>query len=344
MKHRMQKGMIALAILLSGVPLWANGPGKNAKEMGEIRRFEYASRIHQVAFSPDGKLVATDHQVWEAATGKKVATLPVPGLDNRPFRLAFSPDSKLVAIHRYYDIVLVEAATGKEVWRAELRPRGNAYETVPGLAFTPDGKQLVSGGNDEALVRVWTAATGKEIRSFAFDTIDGGRMGTTVNSFVVSTDGKLVVAHAQKSGDTGGPVVLDLESGKELHRYRVSAEEDWVRNSAPSLDGQQFIYARKNAVHLMDLKTGKEVRKFEAIGKYAGFVALSPDRKYVAATVAEAGRDDNWVQCWEVTTGKSVRMFKRHKGYITSLVFSPDGEHILSGGEDKTARLWRLKE
>jgi WD40 repeat protein len=338
----------ALVLLFSGVLLRADEPAKDDLATGEVGRFQHAGYIYQVAFSPDGKLIATDDQLWEAATGKKVRTLPLPALDRRPFShfwLAFSPDSRHVAVHRYIDIVLVEVETGKEVWQIKLQPRDTrSRESVPRLAFTPDGKHLLSARNDEALVRVWSAATGKEVRHFAYDSLDGGQIGAQVNSFGVSADGKLVVVHSQKGGDQGGPVLLEFETGKELTRHRVGSKEAWVHFSAPSPDGRHLIYSRKDALHLLDLKTGEETRRFEGVGKYAFLVAFSPDGTHVAASVRAAGHSEDWVQCWEVSTGKSVRVFEGHKGQITSLAFSPDGQHVLSGGEDKTARLWRLKE
>jgi HEAT repeat protein len=321
--------------------------GDLPKDDDEVRRFQHTGHIYQIGFSPDGKMIFTDDQLWDVATGKKVATLPLPPLEHRKFRrfrLAFSPDSRHVAVHRYYDIVLIEATTGKEVWTVKLPERGNAYEAKPGLAFTPDGKQLLSARNDEALVRVLAVATGKEVRSFPFDTNDGGLMGVAIISFGGSADGKRVVVHCSKGGHLGGPVVLELETGKELFRYRVSSEEDWIHFSAPSPDGSHLAYPRRNAVHLLDLATGKEVRKFEGVERHAGLVAFSPNGKYIAAGVQAAGRDDNWVECWEVTTGKSFRLFKGDPSHITCLAFSPDGTHVLLGGADKTARLWRLKE
>jgi WD40 repeat protein len=339
-----------LVVLFSGVLLRGDEPAKDDMATGEVRRFQHAGHIYQVAFSPDGKLIATDDQLWEAATGKKVRTLPLPPLDRRPlghFWLAFSPDSRHVAVHRYNDIVLVEVATGKEVWQTKLKPRDtSSREGVPRLAFTPDGKHLLSARNDEALVRVWSAATGKEVRHFAYDSLDGGQSGAQVNSFGVSADGNQVVVHSQKAGHEGGPVVLEVETGKELTRYQISSEEAWSHFSAPSPDGRHLIYSRnaKDALHLLDLKTGKETRRFAGVGKYPFLVAFSPDGKHVAASVRAAGHSDDWIQCWEVSTGKSVRVSKGHKGQITSLAFSPDGQHVLSGSEDKTARLWRLKE
>jgi WD40 repeat protein len=334
---------VIVAVLFVGEPLGAGDAPKEEKAPGEVRRFSHQGHIYLVAFSPDGKLVATDEEVWEVATGKKVSELPLPPRDRRQsshYMLAFSPDSKHVAVHRYSDIVLAEAATGKEVWRVELAPHDAMVRpSKPRLAFTPDGKHLLSARNDEALVRVWTVARGKEVRSFRFDPKEAV---SSVYSFGISSDGQKVVVHDKEVGQ-GETVVLDFETGKELSRHQLGGE-GWAFYSAPVPDGKHFVYAETNTVHLMDLKTGKDVRTFEGVGKYTIVVACSPDGKYVAATVRADDHGDDWVECWEASTGKSVRVFKGHTRHITSLAFSPDGNHILSGGEDGTARLWRLKD
>jgi WD40 repeat protein len=324
----------------TGAPLWADDPPKDKPAAGEVRRFAHGSYIYQVFFSPDGKLVVTDDQVWETATGKKVATLPLPPVDRRPSSnlwMAFSTDSRFVAVHRFFDLVFAEAATGKEVWRVELekqhqgcRPHG------PRLAFTPDGKYLLSARNDEARVRVWTVAKGEAVRSFPYDP----KTGVSVNSMGVSRDGRRVVVHSKGIG-LGGPAVFDFETGKELHRSTV---DGWAHYSAPTDDGNQFVYTEKNHVYLLDLQTGKEVRRFEGVGEYAIVVAVAPDGKHIAASVRAKDSENDGIQVWDTSNGKSLRVFQGHLRHVTSLAFSPDGTHILSGGEDKTGRLWRLKD
>src|SRR5262245_47847315 len=177
----------ALATLFSVVLLTAAERPKGEKHADEVRQFPHGSYIYQVAFSPDGKMVLTDDQLWETRTGKKLRTLPhLPALAHRATRhhfwLAFSPDSRHVAIHLFDDIVLLEAATGKEVWRARHPPGHTKYRRgVPRLAFTPDGKHLLSARNDDGLIRVWSAVTGKEVRRFPFDDIEkAGQWGANI--------------------------------------------------------------------------------------------------------------------------------------------------------------------
>jgi WD40 repeat protein len=338
-----------LALLSCVVSVAASELSTDAKDDAEVRQFQHTRSIALVMFSPDGRMIVTDNQLWETATGRKMYPLPIATANSATglrFWLAFSPDSRRLAIHEYRDIVFLELATGKVVWRVPQPPRNTSYrEDVPRIAFTPDGKQLLSARNDEAQIRVWTVATGEEVRRFPYDSLkEAGMFGAHINSFGVSADGKWVVVHSTKAGRRSGPVLLELESGKELHRHRVGTEDDSVHFSVPSPDGQQLIYAKKNELVLLDLLTGKETRRFEGRGQYVFLVAVSPDGEQVAASIRAPGSDRDWVQCWKVATGESLRVFKGHQGTITSLVFSPDGKYILSGSTDRTARLWRVKE
>lgn len=336
--------LAAVAILLGGTLLSAEGE----KESGQVRQFPYGSHIYQIAFSPDGKLVVTDDQIWDAATGKKIRTLPLPPLKERQrstsFRFAFSPDSRQIAIHRFDDMVLVEVATGKEVWVVKLPGRKPYYGLEPGLAFTPDGKRLVTARNDEGLVRVFAVATGKEIRHFPYDSDVGGLTGAAIDGFGVSADSKHLVVHRYEAVTIAGLALFDLETGKELARHRLSEENDPVRFSTLSPDGRHVFYAKKGSIHMIDVKTGKEIRRFGSDGEYAYSVSCSPDGKYIVAGVLEKIKNDRvrWIQCWEVATGKTVRVIKGDKGMVGGPTFSPDARSILAVFNDTTAWLWRL--
>ena len=95
-----------------------------------LRRFpEQAYPLESVAFSPDGKIVASDGR-----------------------------DSMDISARGF--IRLWDSATG-----AELRRLVGHKGRVAGIAFAPDGKTLASASWDNS-VKLWDVATGKEIRSF----------------------------------------------------------------------------------------------------------------------------------------------------------------------------------
>lgn len=133
-----------------------------------------------LAFSPDGKLLLTDgvtgKMLWDVATGKKISIAkkkasmqsgfdPMNFIDRMElnadgFGAAFSPDGRLAARGHGQMVAVWDTATGQD--RVELVGHTSAVKAV---AFTPDGRFLVSGGGDGA-VRVWDVQKGKELAAF----------------------------------------------------------------------------------------------------------------------------------------------------------------------------------
>jgi WD40 repeat protein len=141
--------------------------------------------VNAVAFSPDGKLVASGShdrtvRLWDAATGTERRVLK--GHSNLVYAVAFSPNGKLVASGSHDSIVrLWDAATGTE--RRALK--GHSH-WVYAVAFSPDGKLVASGSGDRT-VRIWDAATGIERRVLK------GHLDS-VYAVAFSPDGKLVAS------------------------------------------------------------------------------------------------------------------------------------------------------
>jgi WD40 repeat protein len=167
--------------------------------------------IPTFALSHDGKTVFVSSSesclhAYDAASGK--ALFPLTGHSGGVAALAWSPDGKRLATSGLLDrsIILWDAATGKVLHRL---PPLETYAPSQ-MQFTPDGKALLSYGQDRT-VRAWEAADGKELRSFVVSPLQP-------ISFVFSADGKLA---AVTSADRKVRV-WDVTAEKELHQLEGS--------------------------------------------------------------------------------------------------------------------------
>ncbi len=133
-----------------------------AGEKPPLRLKGHASPSTGVAFSPDGKLIAsTSHdqtlKIWDAATGAELRTLR--GHAGYVMKVAFSPDGRYLASGSWDSTVKVwDVAT----WAEICTLRGHAGY-VWAVAFSPDGRRLASAsgyaGNGE--IKVWDATLWK---------------------------------------------------------------------------------------------------------------------------------------------------------------------------------------
>jgi len=208
------------------------------------------------------------------------------------------------------ELKLWEVATGRQ-----LRTfKGHSWH-VNSVAFSPDGKLVLSGSEDNTL-KLWEVATGRELRTFK------GHFAW-VSSVAFSPDGKLALSGSALSGFEDNTLKLwEVATGRELRTVYLSGNKvfgylnnffNWIKN-----------YFR------ISLFKGHSDRVYS--------VAFSPDGK-----LGLSGSEDNTLKLWEIATGRELRTFKGHSASVYSVAFSPDGKLALSSSGDGSTRLWSIE-
>jgi hypothetical protein len=246
----------------------------------------HASGIHSLTVTPDGKQVASSGQdrtirFWHLDTGKqlrRIATGKAPA-----FMISYSPDGKLLALGGNTGIHLLDAVTGREV-------RSFRTEAILRLAFAPDGKTLATAGSQEAFVRLWDVASGRELRHFP-----GCKSGSVL---AFSPDGRALATGV----DDGTVHAWDPATGRELctlgaTAYPAAGTAYIIGSIAFSRDGRVVAAGYSDGtLGLLEMASGLERARFQ--GHRGGIlaVAFSNDGSLLAT-----GSWDRTAVVWDVT-------------------------------------------
>ncbi|MEH2167685.1 MAG: WD40 repeat domain-containing protein [Nostoc sp.] len=151
--------------------------------------------VWQIIFSPDKRLLATQHSmsefaIWEITTGRLIRTIHNENLEDYmylggPDPVLFSPDGELLAIAATRNITLWQVSSGEKIHTIDRVHR--AWGRC--MAFSPNGQTLAFTITDEAPLRLWNLETGNE--TCLIDQSD-----YTVSSLDFSLNGQVLVSIA----------------------------------------------------------------------------------------------------------------------------------------------------
>jgi len=259
-------------------------------------------------------------QQAQIALSRQLTTQAQTVWDQRNQFPMYAPRAVLLAVEslrRHPESDAHQLLTAGLVWL----PREVAWMTheewVGSVAFSPDGRWVVSGSHDDT-ARVWEAATGREVARMTHE--------GDVTSVAFSPDGQWVVSGGWDQTARVWEAATGIEVARMTHEGAVSAV-------AFRPDGRWVVSgSRDDTARVWEATTGREVARMTHEGDVTT-VAFSPDERWVVSGSVDTTR------VWEATTGREVARMSHAKKGAYSVTFSPDGRWVVYGSVD-TTRVW----
>ncbi|HEY8506288.1 MAG TPA: hypothetical protein VIL46_17000, partial [Gemmataceae bacterium] len=205
--------------------------------------------IYSLAFSPDGKLLATAGydrviKLWDVEAGKEVRALK--DHSDTVYGLAFHPQGKLLASASADRAVKVwDVSTGRRLYTLD-----DPTDWVYAVAWSPDGKHLAAAGVDKS-VRVWKAGADGGTLAHSVFAHDGA-----VLRLIYSGDGKTLYSAGEDR------VVKVWDTARMAERRALPAQPDAVLALALRPDGKQLALGRYDGVAVaLDAATGSQTAR-----------------------------------------------------------------------------------
>jgi WD40 repeat protein len=262
----------------------------------------------------DGSVFALD--VWAAATGKKVATMPIvrnlAEHSGTISSIAFSPNGETIASGSWDHSIRLWDFGGRQRVRAL---HGNRAE-VWSVAFTPDG-QIISGAKD-GTVRLWPTSASSKERLY-----EGA---WTPLSF--SKDGQVLAVMNNQSNF----VSLNLRTAEPEDHLQLSAIP-WSRRALAISEGFRVLVEPlpKSGLRVWDLDSKKSIN-VETYGSPLFWAAISPD----GTTLVAGGGRECFLWDLQARTAAPVRIASK------GARFSRNGA-VLITFHDRAFKIWDAK-
>ena len=378
--HTSLRSLLAAVVLLLASAAWAQqrSPGYLGAEFQDVTKEEAdklgweaprgAKVVRQLPDSPAAEAGLAIGDIITALDGVEVenfaglrAALAVKGAGTL-VKLRLLRSSRERTITATLGARPGALAAGVEKLPQLVLDTGGHTSNVRGLAFTPDGRQLVSASQDKT-VRVWDVDTGKTVRIIRGETGPGS--WGTIYAMALSPDGRwlAVGGFLRDESDAAAAAAVrlyDFASGRLEALLKGHDNVIWAL--AFSADSKRLISGSfdKTAI-VWDLATRRQLLRLSGHTGQIKAVTFSHDGEQIVT-----GSDDQTLRLWSVADGKLIAEMTEHKRQserdaaereasrsnkekktyaplpagVTTVAASPSGPVIASGDTAGTVLLW----
>ena len=239
-------------------------------------------------------------------------------------------------------------------------------DTVNSVAFSPDGRLLVSGSTD-GTIKIWDVSQWQNIGIREPKTV---QISSAVHTVAFHPDGQLLATSGRHAK------VLDINDSAES---ATLPHHNFVWTLAISHDGRYLATddGTETTVKIWDIQEQRLTTLLEGHTADINYVRFSPDNHIFASSAwdgeVKLWDTSNWesigslrhngtaaidftadgeilasagpgeIVLWSVVSGAKVATLPGHTGWIRGIAFSSDGTRLVSGGEDGSVRVQDIR-
>jgi WD40 repeat protein len=288
-----------------------------------VRFTGHTSRVSALAYSPEGKRVATVSEdgtarVWDAYSAEQICGIEMG--QGALYGVAFEPRGKRIAAAAESGSFLL---CDIESCRFELSPPSG--QVLYCVAFHPDGTQLAVGdrGGKTALIPL-----------DAMDQPIPLEAGTgAIYAVAFAPDGRYIAYAGQDS-------IVRLRDLRSHAVFSLKGHFGAVKALAFSGDGHLLASASHDGTaRLWKVASRKLLRTF-----YSGYHWLTSIAFNADATLLATGGTNHQATIWDVSRNQPWLSLVGHTDAVRAVAFSPDGKRVATASSDGTARIWQVVE
>jgi WD40 repeat protein/tetratricopeptide (TPR) repeat protein len=307
-------------------------------------------QISSIKYSPDGKYIAVIRnskiiEIFNANTNKLLTVITKEDKQDSFIsfnEISFSPDSNTIASANSDSTISIWSIKSKKIDLLAVNPqlqedlqelkvneisifKGHTKQ-VNSIEFSPNGKYLVSGSDDN-IVKLWDMK-GKKIDELSPNgNSKEDKSSESIKRVRFSPRG----THTISASSSGQIKLWNLNE----NTVRSQTGQGTVTTLAFSGNGQYIASNSYGIIKIWDYSL-RELQSFKGHDSLVNDISFAIDNQKIIS-----GSADKSIKIWKIDTA-TFPSEDAHTGFVNSISFSPDGKSILTAGRDSTVKIWQI--